>query len=99
MGWVAIALVTPLVGWPWSIPNSLLMAVYRTIIMSHLFLTGLIWFGLIAYSLASKYGLLSSADRMRSGHRRPGDEAYAEAYHGNADNLQDVNRLPQKHHA
>ena len=67
VGWVAIALVAPLVGWPWSIPNSLLMTVYRTIIMSHLFLGGLIWFGLIAYSLARTGGLLSSADRMRSG--------------------------------
>ena len=99
VGWVAIALVTPLDGWPWSIPNSLLMTVYRTIIMSHLFLGGLIWFGLIAYSLARTGGLLSSADRMGSGHSRPGDEAYAEADHDNADNLQDVNGLPQKHDA
>ncbi len=99
VGWVAIALVAPLVGWPWSIPNSLLMTVYRTIIMSHLFLGGLIWFGLIAYSLARTGGLLSSADRMRSGRSRPGDEAHAEAYHDNADNLQDVNGLPQEHHA
>ncbi len=52
VGWVAIALVTPLVGWPWAIHNSLLMIVYRTMIMSHLFLGGLIWFGLIGYSLA-----------------------------------------------
>lgn len=99
VGWVAIALVAPLVGWPWSIPNSLLMTVYRTIIMSHLFLGGLIWFGLIAYSLARTGGLLSSAGRMRSGHSRPGDETYTEAYHDNADNLQDMNGLPQEHDA
>jgi hypothetical protein len=99
VGWVAIALVTPLVGWPWSIPNPLLMTVYRTIIMSHLFLGGLIWFGLIAYSLARTGGLLSSADGVRSGHSRPGDEANAEADHDSADNLQDVNGLPQEHEA
>jgi len=99
VGWVAIALVTPLVGWPWSISNSLVMTVYRTIVMSHLFLGGLVWFGLIAYSLARTGGLLSSEDRMRSGNSRPGDEADAEAYHDNADNLQDVNGLPQEHHA
>lgn len=99
VGWVAIALVTPLVGWPWSIPNSLLMTVYRTIIMSHLFLGGLIWFGLIAYSLAKTGGLLSSPDRMHSGQSRPGDEAHAEAYHDNADDLQDVDGLPQEHNA
>ena len=73
VGWVAIALVTPLVGWPWSIPNSLLMTVYRTMIMSHLLMGGLIWFGLIAYSLARTGGLLASAGRMRSGHSRPVD--------------------------
>lgn len=97
VGWGAIALVTPLVGWPWSIHNALLMTVYRTMILSHLFLGGLIWFGLIGYSLARTGGLLSSADR--SGHGRPGDEIHAEADHDNADNLQDVDGLSQKHHA
>ncbi len=75
------------------------MTVYRTIIMSHFFLDNLIWFGLIAYSLARTGWLPSSADRMRSGHSRPGDEADAEADHDNADNLQDVNGLPQEHDA
>ncbi len=99
VGWVAIALVTPLVGWPWSIENSLVMTAYRTIVMSHLFFGGLIWFGLIAYSLAKTGGLLSPTDRMRSTHGRPGDDTSAEAYHDNADNLQDVNGLPQKQNA
>ena len=95
VGWVAIALVTPLVGWPWSGPSSLVMTVYRTVIMSHLFFGGLLWFGLIAYSLARTGGLLSSPDRMHSGHSRPGDEVDAEADHDNTDNLQDVNGVPQ----
>ena len=98
VGWVAIALVTPLVGWPWSIPNSFLMTVYRTIILSHLFLGGLIWFGLISYGLARTGGLLSSKDRMRSGHGRPSDKAHTEGHHDNADNPQDVNGIPQEHH-
>ena len=98
VGWVAIALVTPLVGWPWSFDNSLLMTVYRTMIMSHLFLGGLVWFGLIGYGLARTGGLLSWAGEMRSGHSRAGDEAYAEAYYNNTDDLQEVNRFPQEYH-
>lgn len=75
------------------------MTIDRTMSMLHLFLGGLICFGLIGYSLARTDGLLASADRMRSGYSRSGDEAHAKAYHDNADNLEDVNGLPQEHHA
>ncbi len=49
--WIAIACVTPVVVWPWSIPNRLLMAAYRSFGISHLLFGGLLWVGLICWWL------------------------------------------------
>jgi hypothetical protein len=53
IGWLAIALVTPLVGWPWTIANAGLMTLYKSFLISHLLFGGLLWFGLIAWWLAT----------------------------------------------
>ena len=67
----------------------LLADTHLNVLQSNLFFGGLVLLPL----------LFIQARRMHSGHSRPGDEAYAEADHDNADNLQDVNGLPQEHHA
>ena len=59
VGWIAIALVTPLVFWPRSTPHSALMAIYASFVASHYLFGGLLWFGLIAWWLARTGGLLS----------------------------------------
>lgn len=59
-GWTAIIFVTPLNGWPTLISNPLLMGIYRSLFMSHMLWGGLIWFGLIAWWLASKGGYLAN---------------------------------------
>jgi hypothetical protein len=65
LGWLAIILVTPIVGWPSSISNPLLMAIYRSFVISHLLFGGLLWFGLVAWWLARSGGLLSSSATPR----------------------------------
>jgi alpha-1,2-mannosyltransferase len=52
LGWLAIALVTPLVVWPLQPSNPILMRVYHSVALSHPLFGGLVWFGLIARSLA-----------------------------------------------
>jgi hypothetical protein len=59
LAWVAMALVTPLVEWPWSISNPGLMTAYTSFTVSHLLFGGLLWFGLVAWWLARYGGLLS----------------------------------------
>jgi hypothetical protein len=58
-GWAAVALVTPLVEWPWSISNPGLMTMYSSFVLSHLLFGGLLWFGLVAWWLARSGSLLS----------------------------------------
>jgi alpha-1,2-mannosyltransferase len=53
VGWLAIALVTPLVGWPWTIANAGVMTAYRSLVISHILFGGLLWFALIAWWLAT----------------------------------------------
>ena len=59
LGWVAIFLATSIVAPPWWSPNPFLMTVYRSLVVSHFLFGGLLWLGLITWSLASKGGLLS----------------------------------------
>ena len=66
-GWTAIIFVTPLNGWPTLISNPLVMDIYRSLFMSHMLWGGLIWFGLIAWWLASKGGLLSNRQPEKDG--------------------------------
>jgi alpha-1,2-mannosyltransferase len=61
VGWAAVALVMPLVEWPWSISNRALMHAYTSFTVSHFLFGGLLWFGLIAWWLAKSSGLLSSS--------------------------------------
>jgi len=61
IAWAAVALTTPLVEWPWSISNPILMTAYRSLAISHLLFGGLLWFGLIAWWLARSGGLLSQS--------------------------------------
>jgi alpha-1,2-mannosyltransferase len=56
VGWVAIALVMPLNGWPMEIHNPFLMTIYRSVFMSHMFIGGLLWFGLLAFNLSQSNG-------------------------------------------
>ncbi len=71
LGWVAIALITPLVLWPQPNAHSALAAFYSSFAVSHHLFGGLLWFGLIAWWLARTGGLLSqtrpvAANRSRS---------------------------------
>jgi hypothetical protein len=52
IGWLAIALVTPLVGWPWKLGDAGLMTAYKSFFISHLLFGGFLWFGLTAWWLA-----------------------------------------------
>lgn len=63
LGWIAIVLTIPLVEWPWSISNPVLMGLYRSFAISHLLFGGLLWFGIIAWWLATTGGLLWSSGR------------------------------------
>ena len=69
--WAAIALVSPLVEWPWSIPNSSLMTLYTSLTVSHLLFGGLLWFGLVAWWLAKSGGLLSPSKSVRASSATP----------------------------
>ncbi len=69
IGWTAIMLVTPLVGWPLSLSNETLMAIYRSVFLSHLMFGGLLWFFLVAWWLANTGGLLARQDRSAGAHR------------------------------
>jgi hypothetical protein len=59
LGWLAIALVTPLAMWPDSLGGIGHTTVYRSLAVSHLLFGGLLWFGLIAWWLAYSGGFLS----------------------------------------
>ena len=59
VGWIAIALVTPLVLWPQPAAPSPLATLYASFTVSHHLFGGLLWFGLIAWWLARTGGLLS----------------------------------------
>jgi hypothetical protein len=61
VGWAAIALATPLVLWPQPAAPSALATLYASFTVSHHLFGGLLWFGLIAWSLARTGGLLSQA--------------------------------------
>lgn len=50
-GWLAIALITPLIGWTGAYANPVIMAAYRMFYISHLLIGGVVWFGLIAWWL------------------------------------------------
>jgi alpha-1,2-mannosyltransferase len=65
--WAAIALVTPLVEWPWSISNPGPMTAYTSFTVSHLLFGGLLWFGLVAWWLARAGGLLSPSKPISVG--------------------------------
>lgn len=62
VGWVAIALVTPIIDLPWSFSNLWLATGYRTIFLSHLLFGGLLWFGLIAWGLSRSGSFLLLPD-------------------------------------
>ena len=55
------ALATPLVLWPQPAAPSALATLYASFTVSHHLFGGLLWFGLIAWSLARTGGLLSQA--------------------------------------
>lgn len=59
LAWAAIALMTPVVLWPRPIANVYLMIAYKSVAVSHLLFSSLIWFGLIAWWLARSGGLLA----------------------------------------
>ena len=59
--WLAIALVTPLVVWPWSFSNPALAMLYRSFAASNLLYGGLLWFGLVAWWLARSNESASTA--------------------------------------
>jgi hypothetical protein len=55
VGWIAIGLVTLPIVWPTSFSNPWAMSLYSSLIVSHLLLGGLLWFGLIAWALARSH--------------------------------------------
>ena len=57
VAWGSIMLVTALQGWPLLISSPILMAPYKTLFVSHIFVGGLVWFGLVAWWLANAGGL------------------------------------------
>jgi hypothetical protein len=59
VGWAAIALLTPLVLWPQPSASSDVMTTYASVAVSHYLFGGLLWFGLIAWSLARTGGVMS----------------------------------------
>lgn len=59
VGWAAIALVTPLNGWPSTFSDPLIQTAYRSVFMSHALIGGLLWFGLVALALAVGSGKLT----------------------------------------
>jgi hypothetical protein len=71
VGWAAILLVTPLVLWPQSTALSALNTLYTSFVVSHHLFGGLLWFGLIAWWLASTGGLLAQARPARTGRTVP----------------------------
>ncbi|MBW4025084.1 MAG: DUF2029 domain-containing protein [Proteobacteria bacterium] len=69
VGWVAIALVTPLVLWPQPAAPSAIATLYASFTVSHHLFGGLVWFGLIAWWLARTGGLLSQPAGRKAGRR------------------------------
>ena len=65
LGWLAIALVTPLVMRPIAFGALGQTSIYRLFLLSHLLYGALLWFGLTAWWLASSGGRLASRDEPR----------------------------------
>ena len=65
VGWAAIAMVTPLVGLAWTGPQGPLMVLYRCLFVSHLFIGGLLFVGLVGWWLAHTGGLLTTKDQAQ----------------------------------
>jgi hypothetical protein len=63
VAWLAIALVTPLVMRPSSLGHFGETAAYKIAVVPHLLFGGLLWFGLVAWWLASLGGRLQSFRR------------------------------------
>lgn len=55
-GWLAIALVTPVQLDPTAVSNTLLGQIYKSLLVSHYFFGGLLWFGLMAWWLCRSGG-------------------------------------------
>jgi hypothetical protein len=71
LGWMAIALLTPLILWPQPSAPSTPMTVLTSLAVSHDLLGGLLWFGLIVCWLARRGGFLSQASPFRTGRTAP----------------------------
>ena len=65
LGWMAIALVTPLVMRPLSLEGLGQLEVFRFVV-SRLLFGGLIWFGLVGWWLAQSGGLLAPSSTRRA---------------------------------
>jgi hypothetical protein len=57
--WAAIILITPIDGLPIPISHPQLLAVYKSVLVSHVLIGGLIWLGLLSCWLACSGGLLT----------------------------------------
>ena len=63
LGWLAIALVTPLVMRPNALGALGQTSIYRLFVVSHLLYGALLWFGLTAWWLVSSVGRLASRNK------------------------------------
>ena len=77
LGWLAIALVTPLVMRPNSLGALGQTSIYRLFWVSHLLYGGLLWFGLTARWLASSGGWLASRNELATHEVRDGSATAA----------------------